>query len=496
MKLKKLLKDCPDVVIKGSKEVEITGVCASSKLVAPGNLFIAKKGRTFNGHDFIPEAIAAGAAAILTDIYDPTIKQTVQLIHPHLPKMEALLAASYSQHPSAELFTVGVTGTNGKTTTAMCIKHLLDSLSIPAGLIGTIEYRVGDHRYEAPRTTPDVCLNQKLLREMVNHGCRAAVLEVTSHALDQERVAYVDFDAAIFTNLSHEHLDYHKTMELYAAAKSKLFQSLKRTCKKGQRHPPTAIINSDSPWHKAILSSCSAPVLTYGIEGNSDLQATHVRFHPQGTDFQLSYKGETAAFHSPMTGRFNLYNSLAALAVGVLRQVPLSQLAPIFQSFRPVRGRLERVPNALNLNIYVDYAHTEDALFHVLSCLREVTQGKLICVFGCGGDRDRFKRPLMGAVSEKLADLTIVTSDNPRSEIPENICAEILSGFRRKENVYVQVDRRLAIEQAIRLATPQDTLLIAGKGHETRQVFAHQTVDFDDCQVASESCLHYARERK
>lgn len=489
MKLKKLLKNLPEVVVKGSKESEITGVCSSSKLVAPGNLFIARKGRTHDGNRFIHGAIAAGAVAILTDIYDPTLRDTVQLIHPDPSSIEGAIAASYYQTPSDELFMVAITGTNGKTTTAMYVKHLLDALGIPTGLIGTIEYIIGSHRYEAQRTTPDVCANHKLLREMVRAGCRAAVMEVTSHALDQGRVGHITFDVAVFTNLTPDHLDYHVTMENYAQAKNLLFRSLSKiTSKNNERSTPTAIINNDSPWAKVISEGCQGRILTYSISQPSDFQATNIRFSPAGTHFELADDRELGEFTCPMTGRFNLYNSLATLTVGVAKGFSLQELQKPLASFHPVPGRLERVPNTLGLSIYVDYAHTEDALRNVLSCLKEITKGRLFSVFGCGGDRDRRKRPRMAAVSEELADLTIITTDNPRSETAESICAEILAGFSQPDSHQVELDRRSAIGTAIKLMSPDDVLLIAGKGHETRQVFAHQTVDFDDRLVAAEIC--------
>lgn len=492
MKLKKVIKDIPGIIVKGSKEVEITGVCASSKLVAPGNLFIAKKGRMHDGHHYISEAIAAGAAVILTDIYDPTLKNIVQLLHPNAAQVEGLIAAQYHQNPSHELFMVGITGTNGKTTTSMCVKHLLDSLGMPSGLIGTIEYIIGSYRYEGQRTTPDVCSNHKLLREMVRQGCRAAVMEVTSHALHQNRVDNIAFDVAIFTNLTPEHLDYHQTMEEYAKAKNLLFRSLSKQSQKSSiSSPPIAIVNADSAWHKEMTAGCPARILTYSIDKPSDLQATDIRFNAEGTQFRLCYGGLTVDFHSPMAGRFNVYNCLSALAVGIARGYSLVDLQPHLATFPRVSGRLERIPNTKGLHIYVDYAHTEEALRSVLLCLKEVAKGRLICVFGCGGDRDKHKRPRMASVSEQIADITIVTSDNPRSETPESICNEIAGGFRHPNRHHIELDRKRAIAHAIQLAQPDDILLIAGKGHETRQVFAHQTIDFDDRLVAADLCHQF-----
>lgn len=488
MKLKKLIKDIPVKDVKGSKEVEITGVCGNSKLVAPGNLFIARRGRADDGANYIPEAIAAGASAILTDIYDPSIKGVTQIIHPDVVVTEALLAAHYYQFAGDELFMVGITGTNGKTTTSFLVKHLLDKIFGPCGLIGTIEYIIGQHRYQATRTTPDVTSNHKMLREMLNQGCRSAVMEVTSHALDQGRVANIEYDVAIFTNLSLDHLDYHQTMENYYLAKNRLFRSFDPKTAKKKALPKTAVINSDSPWHLKMIEGCKGEIISYGIESKASLMASDIRLTSSGTTFTVSYKGESVPCSWPLIGRFNVYNFLAAAAVGLVRGVPLADIVSIMEKFPAVPGRLEAVPNELGLKIYVDFAHSDDALANVFECLRELKSGKIITVFGCGGDRDKSKRSKMGQVCDEFSDITIVTSDNPRSEEPETIIREIIQGFKGQGNYIVEVDRRAAIEKAIAIATPDDIILIAGKGHETYQIFAHKTIEFDDRKVASQLC--------
>lgn len=489
MKLKKLLKDISVAQVKGSKDIEITGVCANSKLVAPGNLFIAKKGRVDDGHRYIPEAVAAGAAAVLTDIYDPSFKNIVQVIHSDVAGIEGAIAAQYYQFPSDELFMVGITGTNGKTTTSFLVKHLLDKLGSPCGLMGTIEYIIGEHHYRATRTTPDVVTNHKLLREMRLHECDSAVMEVTSHALDQERVACIDYDVAIFTNLTLDHLDYHQTMERYYEAKNKLFRSLGKMNKmnRTKKFPKYAVVNADSLWSKKMLEGCQTPVVTYGIDHPADLQATNLKLSAGATTFDLSYKGQTVSCAWPLVGRYNVYNSLAAAAVGLIRGEPLEKIVAILQTFPPVPGRLEPVKNELGLNIYVDFAHSDDALINVLECLKELKRGKIITVFGCGGDRDRGKRPKMAQAAEEYSDFCIVTSDNPRNEDPALICSEIITGFRRK-NFDVILDRRAAIERAIEMATSDDIILVAGKGHEKFQIFAYKTIEFDDCKVVQEIC--------
>jgi UDP-N-acetylmuramoyl-L-alanyl-D-glutamate--2,6-diaminopimelate ligase len=490
MKLKKLLKEFPNAVIKGSKELEITGICSNSKLAVPGNLFIARKGRADDGAAYIPEAVEAGAAAILTDIYDPLLDKAVtQIIHPHVSSLEGAIAAHYYQFAADEMFMVGITGTNGKTTTSFLIKHLLDQVDGPCGLIGTIEYIIGEHRYQAVRTTPDAVSIQKMLREMAQQACRSAVMEVTSHALDQNRVDCIDFDVAIFTNLTLDHLDYHQTMENYLSAKNKLFRSLDPSkTKKAYPYPKMAIVNADSPWHQKVLRGCQAKILTYGIDADADLKAENIALSPLGTSMTVNYRGKKCDLSWPLAGRFNVYNCLATIGVGLSRQLPLEKIADILEKAPFVQGRLQFVPNPLGLKIYVDFAHSDDALLNVLQCLQEFKTGKLIVVFGCGGNRDTNKRPKMAKVSEQYADLTIVTSDNPRNEDPAEIIHQIVSGFSKKKSHLIEIDRYAAIQKAISMASRDDIILIAGKGHEPYQIFANKTIPFDDRNVASEIC--------
>ncbi len=492
MKLNQLLKNIPGCQIKGPQEVIITGISANSKLVSPGNLFIAKKGEAFDGGKFISEAIEKGACAIATDLFDPLLKEVVQVIHPAVSAIESDLAAEYYQNPSDELLMIGMTGTNGKTTTSFIMKYLLDAIKGPCGLIGTIEYIVGDRRYPATRTTPDVTTNHKLLREMVDYGCRSAVMEATSHALTQGRLDKIDFDLAIFTNLTWDHLDYHVTMESYCQAKNQLFRGLGKNARK-KKSPKWALVNQDSSWTPQIIQDCGASILSYGIDRPADLWATNIELDNRQTKTTLHYQGKAIRCSWPLIGRFNVYNCLAAIGALLTQGFTLESLTEIISRMPPVRGRLEAVKNDLDLKIYVDYAHTDDALKNVLSTLTELKTGKLITVFGCGGDRDIAKRPKMARACEEYADLSIVTSDNPRSENPEAICRAVVEGFINKESYVVEPDRRAAIRQAILMAGKDDLILIAGKGHETYQIFAHQTIDFDDCQVAAEICSEIAQ---
>ncbi len=489
MKIKKLLKDIPVEQVKGSKEIEISGVCANSKRVVPGNLFIAKKGFLDDGSRYIEEAVSSGASAVLTDIYDPSLKNVTQIICKNVAAVEPFIVSNFYEHPSKDLFMVGITGTNGKTTTSFLLKHLLDTLGEPAGLIGTIEYDTGKHRYQANRTTPDVCSNHKMLREMIKYDVKSCVMEVTSHALDQGRVSLIDFDVAIFTNLTQDHLDYHHTMENYFAAKKKLFLALEPSSQlKRGKFQKAAIVNADDLWHREMLKDVRVKTWTYGLHDHADIQAKDVQLIADGTDFTVTFNGKKERFHFPLIGRFNLYNCLAVITTALSQGYSLEKIAHGVSSFPKVPGRLEPVPNSLGINIYVDYAHTDDALKNVLECLQEVKRGRIFTVFGCGGDRDRVKRPKMAKVCEEFSDYCFVTSDNPRSENPMAIIQEILTGFKDKSRFEIEVDRQKAIEKAIEVARPSDVILIAGKGHETYQIFARQTLEFDDRKVAKDCC--------
>jgi UDP-N-acetylmuramoyl-L-alanyl-D-glutamate--2,6-diaminopimelate ligase len=486
MKLKKLLQNIPSTILKGYKDITITGLCNNSKQAAPGYLFFAKKGLSQNGNQYIAEAIAAGASAIATDLYNPFLENIVQIIHPDVNALEAILAERFYDSPSHKLLTVGITGTNGKTTTSYLTKHLLDSLELPSGLIGTIEWIVKDVVLPSTHTTPGLLINQKLLSDMVSSHCKSVVMEVSSHGLDQGRVRSLDFDFAIFTNLTQDHLDYHLSMPAYAAAKAKLFSSL--TPSSYKPYPKRAIINIDSPWASTFINASKVPLFTYGLAPEAMLRAENIKLSIAGSSCDVCFQEEKLPFHTPLIGTFNLYNCLATLAVGLSLGHKLEKLLSILSTFSGVPGRLERVAGHLEKHIFVDYAHTEDALFNVLSALKEVVTGKIFCLFGCGGNRDQLKRPKMGAVAEKLSDSVILTSDNPRGEPPEQIISEILSGIQHKQHVQVELDRKKAIALAISQLSSQDALLIAGKGHENYQIFSRKTIHFDDRIVAKAYC--------
>ena len=472
MKLKKLIATLPIKIVSGSKELEISGICSHSKYVAPGNLFIAKK------PEHIEEAVLCGATAVLTDMHNPFLsKDVAQLITDDVAALEAQIASIYFDHPAEKLYCIGVTGTNGKTTTTFLIKHLLDGLGSFCGKLSTIEYVVGNLRFDADLTTPDAVTCYKLLAEMVKQNCEAVVMEVSSHALVQGRVEGIDFDAAIFTNLSQDHLDYHGSIEEYAEAKSLLFKSLKKEA--------CAIINEESFWSSKMVEGSLAKIYSYGFSKDADLYAHDISSYPDHTKFWVTYDGQSLPFQWNLIGEFNISNALAAIALCLNKGHKFEDLPPHFLTFAQVPGRLERVENHLGIDVFVDFAHTPDALESVLTSLKQVCRGKLFVVFGAGGDRDKQKRLKMGRAVDAFANFGFITSDNPRSEDPYTICEQVSGGFSSK-HFLIEIDRRKAIESAVKMANKDDIILIAGKGHEGYQIFSRRTEPFDDKQVVHE----------
>lgn len=478
MKIKKVIKDLDIEIVKGSKELEITGISLDSRVVSPGNLFIALKGEKFDGNEFIQDALKAGAICILSDIYNPFLEGVAQLVTKDVKRILPALAKNFYQDPSSKLFTVGITGTNGKTTSSYLIKHLLD-IKGDTGLIGTIERIIGKYKMPSSLTTPDCITTNKLLREMLEEGLHHAVMEVSSHALDQERALGIMFDHVLFTNISPEHLDYHKDMEDYIRAKSKLFSPL--YMKKGS----TAFVNRDDPNTRAIIKGCKERVITFGVKDSADYQAKDISYEMGKTSFTLVTEESMIKMRVSLVGEYNLYNVLGAIAIAHQCEIPLELIKKRLLTFPQVRGRLEKVKNPLGRHIFVDFAHKYEALNNVLQTLSRLKEGKLITLFGCGGNRDPYKRPKMAEIAEKYSDFVIVTSDNPRSEPPEKIIQEIVVGF--KGNAYaICADRYEAIKQAIKRLKENDILLIAGRGHESEQIHQFQSIDFDDVKVAEE----------
>ena len=452
MKLKTLIQGLK-VEVRGKKEVDVTGISSDSRTVSPGNLFIAKKGLSFDGSQFIPQALNAGASVIVTDIYDPFLPIPQVITH---QSIESKLAARYYGDPSKKLFVVGVTGSKGKTTTTYLIKHILEDLDLFTGLIGGVETIVGENRWASSLTTHDVVSNHKWLKEMVQKGCKGAVIEVSSHGLHQGRVDEVDFDLGVFTNLIPDHLDYHGTMEEYAAAKRKLFAKAKK-----------GIFNADSPWKMG-------EGLTFGVE-KGDVRAEEIVLGPDGTEFRVA----GVLFKLPLIGKFNVYNALASIAVGIERGAKLETLSDSLGRFTFVPGRMERIGN-----VFVDFSHTGESLEMALCTLKEIAKGKVIVVFGGAGDRDPSRRMALGRAAAKWADISIITNDNPRKEDPEEIAKQVAFQFQKPP--FIELDRRKAIEMAMQLAGKDDLVLIAGKGHQREQIFAHHTIPFDDIAVVKE----------
>jgi len=497
MKLRSLLHELDPALAPGDGNPDIKGVACDSRRVKPDFLFVAVPGHRQDGRDYIRDALERGAVAIVTERAPSADGSAAQrtgcaweksgarrdppgLVTPDARFALAKLAAAFYGYPSRALRVAGITGTNGKTTTAYLLRDLLQAAGGICGMIGTVEYNLGGRVIPATRTTPDAPALQSLLAEMVQAGCQSAVMEVSSHALSQQRAACIDFDVAAFTNLTRDHLDYHGDMESYYAAKHRLFEALGRGAKRA-----TAAVNRDDEWGRRLLgeSGWGCDRLSYGMDGAADVRAEDVRLALDGARFRAVTPWGAIDIATPLLGRFNVANVLAALTCGGVLGIDLASMAEKLRSPLPAPGRMERVPMRGGVGVFVDYAHTDDALDCALRTLRPLCKGRLIAVFGCGGNRDRSKRPAMGRIADRRADYTILTSDNPRGEDPADIIGEIRAGFAGEGRYEVEEDRRLAIERALRLARKGDVVLVAGKGHETFQEFAHRTAPFDDRQV-------------
>jgi UDP-N-acetylmuramoyl-L-alanyl-D-glutamate--2,6-diaminopimelate ligase len=479
VRLGELLRRVPQARLQGDPSLPVTEVAYDSRRISPGGLFVAIRGAVTDGNRFVDAARKKGAVAVVSEASPDGGGPWAQV--PDAREALALLSAAALGDPAESLRLVGVTGTNGKTTTTYLIDAALRAAGHTVGLIGTVQYRIGARLVEASRTTPESSDLQGLFRQMVDEGCTEAVMEVSSHSLELKRVHGCRFQVAVFTNLTRDHLDFHGDMERYFAAKRRLFDTY-------LREDGHAVVNADDDRAMALASVSRGQVWTYGIEGSAHVSASGISLSLKGTRFRARTPRGEFDVETPLIGRFNVENFLAgltaALALGVDPAVALRGLL----TMTGVPGRAERVNAGQDFAVIVDYAHTDDALKNLLETVRELKPRRLITVFGCGGDRDRTKRPLMGAVAARLSDVVVVTSDNPRSEPPEAIIEEIqrgMNGSRRGER-YAIVDRREAIARALEMAGPGDAVVIAGKGHETYQVLRDRTVPFDDRQVARE----------
>ena len=472
----------------GRPQVVVSGLAYDSRAVEPGWAFVAVRGERADGHDFIPQAIEKGAVALVVEAgreaeVSPPAEGAVAVVPDSRAAMAALARAFYDD-PSSRLTAAAVTGTNGKSTTVLAMDAIFRAAGHTSGVIGTLEYRIGDRRIKAPHTTPEAIDLQGFLAEMVEAGVTHAAMEVSSHALLLHRVEGCRFAATVFTNLTPEHLDFHATMEEYFAAKRRLFEDPQFLPAEGER---INAVNIDDEAGRIIAESALGRTLTYGLSAEAHCRAEQIELGPEGTSFLAVHPTGRVPVRMKLIGEFNVYNALGALAACIGLGIPADTACSAIEEMSPVRGRFERVPSEAR-NVLVDYAHSPDGLRRALETARRVTSGRVVVVFGCGGDRDRTKRPVMGELAGRLADRCVITSDNPRSERPEAIIGEILAGIPKewRAGCSVEPDRAKAIRLAIEEAGSDDLVLIAGKGHEDYQIFADRTVHFDDREVAAE----------
>ena len=499
MKLGRLLDSLAVKRLVGFDDQVIESIHYDSRTVTPGGLFVAIKGLQSDGYTYLDEAVKRGAVAVVTEKewQDPPSVCVVQVDGARMA-LAAISAAFYGE-PSRELSVVGIAGTNGKTTTAYLVEAIFNAAGFNVGVIGTVNYRFGGQTFSSPVTTPESLDLMRILRQMADSGVTHVILEVSSHALDMDRVAFCEFDVGVFTNLSRDHLDYHGTMEAYWQCKRKLcVECLGLGSKQAQA---AAVINWDDPRGKELAAEVSVKCLRVGLSPGCQVRAEGIHVSPEGTSGRVQAPEGYFDFNTHLLGRYNVYNIVTATGVATVLGVPLPVIKKGIESLQGVPGRLERVANDMGLSVFVDYAHTPEALENVLTALKGLTSGRLITIFGCGGDRDREKRPVMGAAAGRLSDLCVLTSDNPRTEAPEAILSAIVTGTaaaqdRRYEpqelakgfdtpGYVVEPDRRRAIALGLGAARRGDTVLIAGKGHETYQIIGDNVIPFDDRLEAS-----------
>lgn len=478
MKLNDLLWEIAGCQVNGNGTAEVTGLAYSSKQVEPGFLFAALKGEKADGYGFVEEAVRRGAAVVLSDRPKPQNAKAawVQVADPR--EALALASANFYGHPSMKMKVVGVTGTKGKTTLTYLLESIIRKAGFQPGVVGTVNYRWQDKVVSADRTTPEAPDLQRMMGQMLEQGISHCLVEVSSHALDLKRVWGIHFDIAVFTNLSSEHLDYHHSLEDYFEAKKRLFflNAKKRT----------AVVNFDDPWGKRLMSELPLKTVSFGLEPAAIVRGQEFRLSETGIKALVDYPGGQIKICSPLMGKHNLYNILAGIAAGLALNIPASAIKDGVSALKGIPGRMEKIDSGLGIHVFVDYAHTDQALRSILETVRELKPPRILLVFGAGGDRDRGKRARMGEVAASLADITFLTSDNPRSEDPSAIIADIEKGFSPKgTKEYHRVpDRKEAIARALGLAKKGDYVLIAGKGHEKYQVIKGERIPFDDAEIA------------
>ncbi len=471
--------------LTGDGATEVEDVTHDSRRARAGSLFVAVRGALMDAHKFIPDVMRQGALGVISESGRPDDFQGAWIEVEDARRAMALAAAEVHGHPSREIQLVGITGTNGKTTTAYLVASIAEAAGEPVAMTGTVEYRIGAERFKAGRTTPEATDMQRLLRQAVAAGCNTAVMECSSQAMDFHRCDALYYSVAVFTNLTRDHLDYHKTMEAYFYAKKRLFDG-----RLGER-PRVSVINSDDARGRELIQemeSAGAQVVRYALNEHADVTATEVEHSLEGMRFRLKTPAGERELNSPLVGRPHIYNILAAAATGLELGYSLDVVARAISTCTGAPGRFERVAHAGDFAVVVDYAHTDDALLNVLKTARDVARGRVITVFGCGGDRDRTKRAPMGEAAATLSDVVILTSDNPRTEDPERILMDVEEGLRSTAKPYEKIaDRRAAIHRAVREARTGDLVLIAGKGHEDYQIIGREIFHFDDKEIAREA---------
>lgn len=475
MKILDLVSNIKDVEIKGDN-IDIKKLCYSTKDIEKDSLFFCIVGLKADGHSFINKAIEKGAKAVVVSkevIVDENI--TVIRVKDTREAM-SLISSSFYNNSWSRMKLIGLTGTNGKTTSTFIMRSILEAANKKSSLIGTICNMVGNKKYETERTTPESKDLQKLFKSMADENSDYCIMEVSSHSLDLKRVYGVNFEVGVFTNLTQDHLDYHSDMESYFDAKMKLFDNSKYK-----------VINIDDEYGKKSLKMLNNNVITYGLNNNADIYASNIEMDKEGSKFKLNYKGKIEDIYINIPGKFNIYNTLACIGASIALDIPLTDIKKGLKNLKSVPGRSEKISSKKGFTVIIDYAHTPDGLENILSSTREYTKGKLIALFGCGGDRDKIKRPIMGEAAGKLADYCIITSDNPRTEDPKKIIDDIVPGIKRTNCDYVIIEnRKNAIEYAINNAKENDIIVIAGKGHETYQVLADKTIHFDEKEIVKE----------
>lgn len=485
MLFSEILKNITGARVVNAGDAEITGIAYDSRKVEPGFLFVAMQGGTFDGHAYIAKALEMGAAAIIAEKeVEAETEGVPYIIIEHGRRAMGEGSAAFYDFPARKIKLIGVTGTSGKTTVTHLIHGIFNAAGMKSGLIGTVGAKIGDEVLDTKHTTPESVDIQSMLAYMVEQGVEVVAMEVSSHGLYQGRVIGCEFDCGVFTNIARDHLDFHKTLEAYLDAKLMLFREYPAMSAKQF----SAVINADDEAASKVQETAPGCIITFGIENDADLKASDIIVTDSSVSFTMSYEGCSEPVRIGIGGAFNVYNGLSAAGAALALGLDLKTIADGLGKASGAPGRFESVECGQDFGVVVDYAHTPDELENVLKTARDLTKGRLITVFGCGGDRDRGKRPIMGGIGADIADFAVITSDNPRSEDPNAIIQEILAGIPndKMSKVGVEPDRRMAIEKAIKLARPGDLVVLAGKGHEDYQILADRTIHFDDREVARE----------